>query len=76
MRVYSADGVYAFKRSSESESVLVVINAGDKSSSIVPDGTEVRGAAGQVLFGKAEFKAAQNGAQITIPARQAAVIQL
>ncbi len=75
-RVYSADGVYAFKRSSESESLLVVINAGDSASTITPDGNEVRGGAGQVLFGKGEFRAAQNGAQITIPARQAALIQL
>jgi glycosidase len=75
-RIYSADGVYAFKRSLESESILVVINAGDRSTTITPNGGEVGSGSKQVLFGKAEFPAGPSAAQITVPARQAVMIRL
>src|SRR5512140_883580 len=75
-RLYSADGVYAFKRSSDAESLLVVINAGQTARTISPDPNELGSGNKQVIFGKAKFPAGAKAAQITVPARHATVIRL
>ena len=75
-RAYSADGVYAFKRSSDAESVLTVLNAAEDARTISLDAGEIGSGAKKVLFGKAEFPAGDRAAQIKIPARAGAILKL
>ena len=75
-RMYSADGVYAFKRASDTESIMVVLNASDQARTITLNANELGKSKKQVLFGKAEFPAGPYASQISVPARQGATIQL
>ncbi len=75
-RLFSADGIYAFKRSSGSETLMVVLNAADSERTISPAAGEIGNGVKKVLFGSAKLPDGSRGARITVPARQAAIIRL
>ncbi len=75
-RLYAADGVYAFKRTSDPESIMVVLNASDKPQTISLEASQIGGNEKSVLHGSATFPAGARGSQITVPARQAAIIKI
>jgi len=75
-RLYAADGVYAFRRDADGEAVLVVVNAGDNANTITLDTVAAGSNAKQLLFGRADLAGRRNVTQITVPARNAAVIRI
>ena len=75
-RMYAADGIYAFKRASDVESVLVVLNASDQPRTITLDSPQLGSAEKSVLFGHARFPSGAHSPQISVPARQGAIIRL
>ena len=75
-RLYSADGVYAFKRTSGDESIMVVLNASDQTRTISPNAEEVGKGQKSILLGDANFPGGRRGNHLTIGARQGAVIRL
>ncbi len=75
-RLYAADGVYAFKRTSDAESIMVVLNASDQTRTISPEAEEVGKGQKSILMGDANFPGGRRGNHLTIGARQGAVIRL
>ncbi len=75
-RLYSADGVFAFKRAAGDESIMVVLNASDQTRTISPNAEEVGKGQKSILMGDANFPGGRRGNHLTIGARQAAVIKL
>ncbi len=75
-RLYSADGVHAFKRSSASESVMIVLNASEETRTVIPDTGQSGNSEKIILFGRADFPAGARAAQISIPPRSGAIIRL
>lgn len=76
VRAYAADGVYAFRRTSEKESILVALNAADQPRTITLDAAQADNGEKNVLMGRADFPAGPKGAQVTVQARQGAIIKL
>ncbi len=76
VRVSAAEGVYAFKRASDSESLLIALNASDSSRTISPDTAPMSKRQKKVLFGNAAFPDGPKGTRITLPARQGVIIRL
>jgi cyclomaltodextrinase / maltogenic alpha-amylase / neopullulanase len=75
-RLYAADGVYAFKRASETESILIILNAAETVKTITIGADQIGKGQKATLFGQAEFPAGGDGAQIEVPARQGAIISM
>jgi cyclomaltodextrinase / maltogenic alpha-amylase / neopullulanase len=75
-RLYSADSVLAFKRGSDSESLLIALNTADDARTFSLDPNAVSSSNRKVIFGKADSRAGTNAVQITIPRRSGAIIQL
>ena len=75
-RLYSANGVYAFKRSSKSESLLIALNASEERQTVIPDAAQLGSSEKKVLIGKADFPAGTDASQISIPPRSGAIIRL
>jgi cyclomaltodextrinase / maltogenic alpha-amylase / neopullulanase len=75
-RVYSAEGVYAFRRSDQGGSILITLNAAEEPRTITLDQPAFGAAEKHVLLGTADFPAGSRAPQIGLPARSATVIQL
>jgi neopullulanase len=74
-RLYSNDGVYAFKRSSKEETLLVALNASDSArhaEMAAPRGRSSK----QILFGKADVVAGDKKIRLTIPPRGGVVLKI
>ena len=74
--LWSAEGVYAFKRGLEDEIFLIVLNSSEKASTITIEGMGSSSGTGKILFGHAEFKINGANIQLTIPSRSGVVIQV
>ena len=75
-RLYAGDSLYAFRRTSPGESLMVAINAGDQAGAVPLEDPRIGNGPRQVIFGAADLPSAAGAPQIGIPARQAAVIRL
>jgi len=74
--LWSADGVYAFKRGLEDEIFLVALNSSENASTISIEGLGSSARTSKILFGHAEFKINGANIQMTIPPRSGVVIQI
>lgn len=74
-RLYSADGVYAFKRASQDENLLIALNTAGQDRTIqIEIGAAGRG--GQhALIGAPGFEVNEAVLRLTIPARQSAILK-
>ena len=74
--LFSADGVYAFKRGVENENFLIALNSSENTGTITIEGVGSSSGTGKILFGHAEFKINRANIQLTIPPRGGVVIQI
>jgi len=74
-RIYSAEGVYAFKRTSESETLIIALNAAEETRSIEIAGGEPGRGRKRILFGQAEIQKAEGNLRLTIPPRSGIVLK-
>ncbi|HEX8991126.1 MAG TPA: glycoside hydrolase family 13 protein [Anaerolineales bacterium] len=75
-RVYSKDSVYAFKRTSAEESLLIVLNASDVARTIPRNTSQLGSGEKTVLFGTADFPDGPRSTRMIVPPRQGAVVRL
>jgi cyclomaltodextrinase / maltogenic alpha-amylase / neopullulanase len=74
--LWSADGVYAFKRGLDDENFLITLNSSDNAGTITIEGLKSNSGTSKILFGHAEFKVNEANIKLTIPPRSGVVIQI
>ena len=72
-KLHATDGVYIFKRASESEKIVVAFNAADSARSV-----ELNEHAGEIktLFGQADFKVEKDALHLNLPHRSSLVLKI
>lgn len=75
-RLYSADGVYIFKRATEEESILVALNADEAAHKVEVGAAGLGQGRKRILFGQAEVKTENKFVQLTIPPRSGVVLKI
>ena len=75
-KLYAADGVYVFQRASESETILVALNAAETASNVPLNKETANQRKGKLLFGQAEFKADSENIQLKLPPRAGAILKI
>lgn len=74
-RLYSADGVYAFRRSMDAEDLLIALNTAEEARTIQIEAAASHPGKTQQLWGEAKFEKDKGNLRLTIPSRQSAVLK-
>jgi neopullulanase len=75
-KLYAADGVYVFQRASESESILVALNAAETASNVKLNKETANQRKEKLLFGQLEIKANKESLQLNLPPRTGAILKI
>jgi cyclomaltodextrinase len=73
--IFSRDGVYAFNRRSDDETLLIALNADEEARTIEASLTGQSRSKKKVLFGQADFEINKENIRLTIPHRSGVVIK-
>lgn len=74
-RLYSAEGVYAFKRSSDRERLVIALNAAEEARSFEIAAADLGPGRKRILFGQAEIQKGDGILRVTIPPRSGIVFK-
>ncbi len=74
-RLYSAEGVYAFKRSSDNETLIIALNAAEESRSFEVAAANLGPGRKRILFGQAEIQKDNDILRVAIPRRSGIVVK-
>ncbi|HEY9151834.1 MAG TPA: glycoside hydrolase family 13 protein [Anaerolineales bacterium] len=74
-RLYSADSVYAFKRESEDETILIALNAAETEQKINLSGVSLSQEKNRILFGQAKVEVQGETIQLNLPPRSGVVLK-
>ncbi len=74
-RLYTVDNVYAFKRESESETILVALNASEVARKVNVAADELGRGKRRILFGQAEIESDKKSIRVNIPPRSGVVLK-
>jgi len=74
-RLYAADSVYAFKRESESETILVAMNAAEIAHKVNLTKVDLGQGKTQILFGQADLEVEKEIVRLNIPPRSSVVLK-
>lgn len=75
-RLYSANGVYAYGRKADQESIVVALNAADEGREIELEALTAGSGKPSVLFGQAEIRVEAGRMRWKIPPRAGAVVKI
>jgi len=74
-RLYSAEGVYAFKRTSDDETLFIALNAAEEPRSFEVAAADPGPGRKRILFGQAEIQKERDVMRLTIPPRSGIVFK-
>ena len=74
-RLYTADSVYVFKRESESEAILVALNAAETAHKVNLNRVDLGQGQKRILFGQADVDIEKETIRLDIPPRSSVVLK-
>jgi len=74
-RLYSVDNIYAFKRETQNETIIVAMNASESVRKVNLNRVDLGRGRKRILFGGAEIESDQKSIQLNIPPRSSVVLK-